>query len=229
MLLQRGYLRIAHRGAPSFADGNTDLAVIAALKHQPDLIEIDVHGTKDGRIVLWHDDEVKTAGQRFKIAETEYDVLRQLRFRDNARIIRLEEALEITDGKAGLLIDLKAKHLEVAIAPILQQHHAENAVVCGGFVSSLKSFQADGIKVSYTPDPVQDIFWQRRQELWTWDAMTVHHRTVSKALLTRAGEVGMRVIAWTVDDTKRMQELIALGIHGITTNKIEILSALEGQ
>ncbi len=227
IIMQRGYLRSAHRGAPSFADGNTDAAVLAALQHHPDLIEIDVHSSSDGQIVLWHDDDVKTSGQRLKIAETKLEVLRELRFKDNAKIITLEEALEITDGQAGLLIDLKAKHLEHKITEILQQHHAENAVVCGGYISSLKAFQAFGIKVSYTPDPVQDIFWQRRQELWTWDAMTVHHRTVSKALLTRAEAVGMRVIAWTVDDAKRMQELITLGIHGITTNKIEMLSALE--
>ena len=199
------------------------------MKHQPDLIEIDVHRTKDGQIILWHDDHIKTGGQRLKIATTEYGLLRDLRFKDSARIVTLEEALEMTKEQAGLLIDLKAEHLEPTIIGILEQYRTENTVICGGYISSLKAFQAAGIKVSYTPDPTQDIFWQRRQELWTWDAMTIHHRTVSKALLARANQVGMRVIAWTVDDSKRMQELIAMGIHGITTNKIEVLSALEGK
>ncbi len=226
VIATRGYLRSAHRGAPSFAKDNTDLALLAALRYQPDLLEIDVHQTLDQQIVLWHDEIVKTPEQHYIINQTRLEQLRGLRFLDNAKIITLEEALNISTGQAGLLIDLKADRLEAGIIEVLERHAAQNAVVCGGYVSSLRAFQAAGIAASYTPDPLGDIFWARRKELYTWDAITIHHRTVSKALLARAKTSGMRVIAWTVDNPKRMQTLIEMGIDGITTSKIEILRSL---
>lgn len=63
----RGYLRSAHRGAPSFGIDNSDAAIRAALEFSPDLIEVDVHRTLDGQLVLWHDDHLDSAGQRLML------------------------------------------------------------------------------------------------------------------------------------------------------------------
>ena len=88
VLKTRGYLRSAHQGAPSFGIGNTDVCILAALEHRPDLIEVDVHRTSDDQLVLWHDDEVEHAGKHLVIAKTTLAQLREIRFSDGSKIIR---------------------------------------------------------------------------------------------------------------------------------------------
>lgn len=226
VIAARGYLCSAHRGAPSFGIDNTDVAIRAALEYAPDLIEVDVHRTVDNELILWHDDHVDQAGQRLTIVQTALEQLQAVRLKDGSRLVTLDEALTISAGKAGLLIDLKAPNLEMLILESLTRCNAQNAVVCGGYTSTLRAVQAAGIPASYTPDPLRELF---KPAPLTWDALTVHHRTVTPALLARANAEGVRVIAWTVDDPKRMLELIKIGIHGITTNRIEILTALEAR
>ena len=224
IIAARGYLRSAHRGAPSFGIDNSDASIRAALKYGPDLIEVDVHRTLDAQLILWHDDHLDATGQRLTVKDCTLERLQTVRLTDGSRLVTLDEALTISAGKAGLLIDLKAPGLEVLILEALARCNAQNAVVCGGYTDTLRAVQAAGIVVSYTPDPLRELF---KPAPLTWDALTVHHRTVTPALLTRANAEGVRVIAWTVDNPKRMRELIALGVHGITTNRIETLKSLE--
>jgi glycerophosphoryl diester phosphodiesterase len=224
VIAERGYLRSAHRGAPSFGTDNTDRAILAALEHAPDLVEVDVHRTVDDGLILWHDAHIEISNQRLTLAQTKLEHLRALRLEDGSRLLSLEEALEVTAGRAGLLIDLKAPNLETLILSALERCRAEDAVVCGDYTETLRAVQAAGVPASYTPDP-----WKARLlgERLEWDALTVHHRTVTPNLLERANAGAVRVIAWTVDDPGRMRELIDQGIHGITTNRIEILERLE--
>jgi glycerophosphoryl diester phosphodiesterase len=226
----RGYLRSAHRGAPSFGIDNTDRAINAALQHAPDLIEVDAHWTADDTLILWHDDHVDFAGQRLVIAKTPLEVLKAVRFEDGSGLLTLEEALEVTAGRAGLLIDLKAPRLETGILDAVRRTNAQNVVVCGGYWNTLRAIKAlnPQIAVSYTPDPLRMLFGARLTWHADWDALTVYHRTVTPAMLERANARGLKIIAWTVDDGARMRELIKLGVHGITTNRIEKLVALEG-
>ena len=219
-------MRSAHRGAPSFAVDNTDLAIHSALQYAPDLIEVDVHRTSDDQLILWHDDSLDDALERLSIQSTTLERLQRVRLKDGSKLVTLIEALQISAGKAGLLIDLKAPHLETLILEELQRCDAQNAVVCGNYADTLRAVQAAGIPASYTPNPLLEVFKPKPLE---WDALTVHHRTVTSALLERANNDGVRVIAWTVDDPIRMRELIELGIHGITTNRIEILTTLEAR
>jgi glycerophosphoryl diester phosphodiesterase len=226
-IAQRGYLRSAHRGAPSFGIDNSDRAIAAALEHAPDLIEVDAHRTADDGLILWHDEHVNNHGQRLEIARTRLQTLLDVRLEDGSKLLTLEGALELTRGRAGLLIDLKAPRLETLIANNLRRANAEDALVCGGYWNTLRALKAAGVAVSYTPDPLRALFGTRLTWHEDWDALTVYHRTVTKAMLERANARGLRVIAWTVDDPARMRELIALGVHGITTNRIETLSTLE--
>ncbi len=223
----RGYLRSAHRGAPSFGKDNSERAILAALEHAPDLIEVDLHRTADGGTILWHDAHIEVGGERLTLARTKLERLRGLRLEDGSRLLTLPEALEATAGRAGLLIDLKARRLETEILSALTRSPAQDAVVCGGDTATLRAVRAAGVPVSYTPDPLRDLFRQRLVTRPEWDALTVYHRTVTPALVERANRFGVRIIAWTVDDPKRMRELIGLGVHGLTTNRIELLQGLD--
>ena len=228
-LAVRGHLRVAHRGAPSFAIDNTDRAILKALEHDPDLIEVDAHRTLDGAIVLWHDRSVGHAGRELAIADTPLQTLREVRFADGSRLVTLEEAMRLAMPHTGLLVDLKADGLAHGIITAANATGLESVVVCGSYFETLRAIKSlePRIGVSYTPEVVQMLLSSRRVNAPFLDALTVHWRAITPALLESTRARGVRVIAWTVDEPDLMRELIRRGVSGITTNRIELLSALK--
>ena len=229
VLKTRGYLRSAHQGAPSFGIGNTDRCILAALEHHPDLIEVDVHRTSDGQLVLWHDDEVEHARKHLVIAKTTLAQLREIRLSDGSKIITLEEAMRLVKDKCGILVDLKATGLAQGIVDATRASQLETVVVCGGDLETFETIKKlePSIAVSFTPDVLDLVFGSSRINTPFLDALTVHWLAATPAFLKRFQTRGVRVIAWTVDDPNKMRELIQRGVNGITTNRIELLSRLE--
>jgi glycerophosphoryl diester phosphodiesterase len=230
-LKTRGYLRSAHRGAPTFGIGNTDICILAALEHDPDLIEVDVHSSSDGHLILWHDDQIENAGEHLVIAKTPLRQLREIRFNDSSKIITLEEAMRLVKGKCGILVDLKANGLAQGIIAATRASQLETVVVCGGDFETFETIKRlePKIAVSFTPDVVDLVFGSSRMNSPLLDAVTVHWLAVTPKFLKRFQARGVRVIAWTVDDPNMMRELIKRGANGITTNRIELLTNLELQ
>jgi glycerophosphoryl diester phosphodiesterase len=81
--------------------------------------------------------------------------------------------------------------------------------------------------VAYTPEMFEVFLRDKRISLNFLDALTVHWRAATPGLLEHCAKHGTRVLAWTVDDPVQMQKLIRRGVHGLTTNRIEVLSSLE--
>jgi glycerophosphoryl diester phosphodiesterase len=50
------------------------------------------------------------------------------------------------------------------------------------------------------------------------EALWAYHLVISERLLAACREIGIELIAWTVDDAERMRELAVLGVDGICTN-----------
>lgn len=105
----------AHRGDSSRYPENTIPAFQASIEAGADWIELDVSQTKDGIIVVLHDDDLKrTTGRDGKIWEANYDEVKNLAadvkmgpaFK-RAGIPTLEEALDVCQGKVKLDIEIK--------------------------------------------------------------------------------------------------------------------------
>jgi glycerophosphoryl diester phosphodiesterase len=59
------------------------------------------------------------------------------------------------------------------------------------------------------------------------DAIWVHHALAGRGLVHAAHEAGCRLIAWTVDDPRRMADLSRIGVDGICTNDPRLFARLE--
>ncbi|HEX8690231.1 MAG TPA: glycerophosphodiester phosphodiesterase, partial [Solirubrobacterales bacterium] len=58
-------------------------------------------------------------------------------------------------------------------------------------------------------------------------SMWVYHPIVSRRLVRVAGDAGIELIAWTVDDLPRMRKLVALGVTGICSNDPRLFAGIE--
>ncbi|MDI9413653.1 MAG: glycerophosphodiester phosphodiesterase family protein [Bacillota bacterium] len=107
---------IAHRGASSLAPENTLAAINKAIELNADLIEIDVHLTRDGHPVVIHDKTVgRTTSGSGKVSRLSLTQLKQLdagswfgeHFKGE-KIPTLEEVLLICQNRIPLLVELKS-------------------------------------------------------------------------------------------------------------------------
>ena len=106
---------IGHRGVPLEAPENTLSSLELAISQGADLNESDLHLSADGQLVVIHDDSVdRTTNGTGQVGDLSFSELRALdagswmgpQF-SGERIPTLNEALDLTAGRAGLVVELK--------------------------------------------------------------------------------------------------------------------------
>lgn len=188
---------IAHRGASAELPENTPAAFERAIELGADFVEFDVHAAADGALVICHDPP--------KGGEP-----------------RLEEVVDQCSGRIGLMCELKTpwryrRHDVVARTVELLPEDA--VVVCFEpqalrQVRGLRTLQHVGVRVSI-----------RRAARYAWAAGFWDPRAGRRGLAL-AQRLGLRTTVYTVNDERRMRELLELGVDGIFTDRPELLRSV---
>jgi len=185
------------------------------------MVEVDIHCTADGHLVLWHDDTLPMGDARIPLARANRAALQSVDIGQGERIIGLADGLDAVRGSAALLIDLKADGLAEQIVETIRACGEQPGVVCGHFWESLREIKrrAPEIGTSLTLDHR----WRQRYgddviERIDMDAVTVDWRILDAAFIERCHACGLAVLAWTVDDLTLMERLLAMGVDGLTSN-----------
>jgi glycerophosphoryl diester phosphodiesterase len=185
---------IAHRGASAELPENTLSAFERAIELGADFVELDVHATPDGRMVVCHDPP--RGGEP-----------------------PLEEVVELCTGRIGIMCELKApwRYRRHGIVERVERLLPEDAVVVSfepralQQVRSLRRLQHVGLGVSI-----------RRAARYAW-AVGFWDPRARRRGIELARSLGLKTTVYTVNDEARMRELDALGVDGIFTDRPELL------
>lgn len=218
--------RVAHRGAPRERLENTLPGFLLAIDHGADAIELDVHTTKDGVVVVHHDDRAR----EHVLSETTWHELAGLDLGDGAAIPRLADVLDAVGDRATIYIELKGFQIEASVIGVARKH---------GRRFALHSFDHDAIaRVADrapdvargvlldrdTPDPADAmrrvVKRVRPRDVWP------HWSLVNGELSRLARELGVRLIAWTVNSVETARALKALGVDAVCTDDVRLLANL---
>ncbi len=143
---------IGHRGAAGIALENTAESIKAALKLPIDGMEIDVRRTKDGRLVVIHDEDTTRIGEEARfVAHTNLDDLKKVRLNNGEYLLTLEEALKLVNGKVPLILDLKAADIDKELAPILAKHKDMPLILSSRSYPQLARLHKIFPKLPFTP------------------------------------------------------------------------------
>ena len=128
---------IAHRGLHNAKAPENSLAAFKLAVAHGNVIELDVHMLADGKVVVFHDDNLKRmTGVDAAIKDEIYDELSGLRLKDTKeKIPLLTEALDLIKGKVPVIIEIKYDRSAREICPALIKIMSDYA---GQFV--VKSF-----------------------------------------------------------------------------------------
>lgn len=232
---------LAHRGLAVAALENTAAAFAAALDAGAIFIETDVQVSADGVAVLWHDPDLRRFdGSRTNIAATTWAEL-QLRTGPGAEPLQTLESALSQFPTARLNIDLK---VEPALEPVIQAVTAAAAterVLLTSFTDARRRRAAtrlSGVATSTGMSAVilcvlaQALPQRARNRLWQRAlsgavALQVPRRYAGLPIVTRrfvriAHEQQVEVHVWTVNEPQQMQQLVALGVDGIVTDRADI-------
>lgn len=127
---------IAHRGFFDNQNGIPENSISAFKKAIENnyIIELDVHLLKDGKIVVFHDDNLKRmTGIDKPIKDCTYEKIKKLRLLEtNEKIPLFQDVLKLVDGKVAILIELKYDEkvgkLEKELTKILKNYNGKFAV-----------------------------------------------------------------------------------------------------
>lgn len=209
--------RIAHRA------GNTRSAMRAALAAGADWMEVDLWYSL-GRLVARHE-------RGFGRLPIVYDRWRVRVLRET--IVELEELCRLTRDGPGLFIDLKGtdRRLPDAIIETLRRNDAvDRAAVCGQFWPPLDDIgrAEPRLKIYHSLARPEHVlrYAPRLAAEGRLDGVSVGHWLVTPELVQRYAERGLQVFAWTVNEPELASRLVDAGVHGIISDRLELLAGL---
>ncbi len=224
--------RGAHRGAPGARHENTLPAFLHALEMGADAVELDVHATRDGIVVVHHDAVLGASGEASStgraIAAMTYGELSAFRFSDGERVPSLGEVLAAMDGRAATYVEIKQAGIEELVLDVIEHAPAPERCAVHAFdhrvvahALKLRPGTAGGILLqSRLVDTVAALRAAGARDLWQW------WEQVDDALIGAVHAAGGRVVAWTVNDVATATSLADAGIDAVCTDDVATLAAV---
>lgn len=212
---------VGHRGVAGYAPENTLRAFEYAIELGCDRTELDVHLSKDGEVIVIHDDNVsRVTDGTGKVADLSLAELKRLRCPEGQEIPTLQEVINITKGKIGLQIELKAKGTPEPVCSLLRKNEIEEDTL----VISFRAKLLRKIKQLNSKLQVGLLFHSAPSKLWDLvedipcDAIAPKHSAVTSELVDKAHRLGKRVFAYGVNEKDVFERLSALGVDEIGTD-----------
>jgi len=226
---------IGHRGAKGLAPENTLAGIKKAIEYNVDIIEIDVHISKDNVPVVIHDETVNRttngSGYVFQLTLKELKKLDAgIKFSAEFRgekIPTLEEVLLFLKDYPNVSLNIEIKNgpifytgIEEKILNLLEKYNFDKRVIISSFDhNSLKKIKEINSKVC-TAILYACVLYDLGSyiEKIKVDAIHPHFNYITSDVINTAHSLDIAVNTWIVNDIEKFNKLVELGIDGVGTD-----------
>ena len=238
---------IAHRGESHDAPENTLAAINLAWQRNADAVEIDIHLTKDNKIVVIHDDSTwRFDGNFQKIEDQTLEELKPIdvgshkgRQWADERIPELGEILDTVPENKYIFIEIKTgSEILIELKNVIDKSKLQPEQI------KLIGFDFDVMKKAREIFKNLEIFWiiniayLEMSNSWQPEIVQILDKIqsanfngldisaselIDKNFVDIIKNAGFRVYVWTVNDLKEARRLLEAGVDGITTNRAQWL------
>jgi glycerophosphoryl diester phosphodiesterase len=216
---------IAHRGAHQMLPENSIPAFLHAIELGADAIELDVHATRDGVLVVHHDPVVNAVDAPVvAIADLLASDLAQYPLAQGVEIATLAAVLDAVGETATVYVEIKAPTIEPLVVRCIRESGARCAIhafdhrIVRTVRSIFPAIPTGVLQVARHIDPAQSLLATGARDLWQEVSF------IDEELVARVHRANGRVIAWTSDDPDQWKTLMRIGVDGICTDRIAELA-----
>lgn len=225
---------VGHRGAAHLAPENTVAAMEAGIAAGADMVEIDIQLSKDGYIVVCHDDTVdRTTNGSGAVSSLLWDEIKALNIKDSKgnitelKMPSMDQIFDCVKGKAGVLIEIKSSDsslpgIEQACVDMIREYKMEQDVI-------IQSFDYNVLRRAHEIAP------ELRYEFllyMPWEGLNIEGYTIASSInifyegaapefVNAVHAVGKEVKVWTLDEYR--EEIVAL-VDGVITDNPSIFT-----
>ncbi|MFF5306924.1 glycerophosphodiester phosphodiesterase [Streptomyces sp. NPDC013161] len=217
------FLTIGHRGVMGLEPENTLRSFVAAEQAGLDVIELDLHLSKDGALVVMHDADVdRTTDGTGPIAERTLGELRTLDAGRGERVPTFDEVLDAV--KSPVQAEIKDLAAARALAEVMHRRNLVERVEVSSFHDEAIAEIArlvPGVRTAliasrFGPDVVE-----RATEAGA-ETVCLNIRRLTLEVVEAARKADLRIIGWVVNTQDQLRLVRALGLDGATTDYPEI-------
>lgn len=228
---------IAHRGFSTEFPENTRAAFVSALESNVDMLEIDIHRTKDNYLVVIHDNTInRTSNGKGKVKDFtlnslmqfDYGVAKNIKFKGQ-HLMTLDQVLVLVKNyQQKLLIEIKQPHfypgIEQQLIHMLKKHDIpDEKVVIQSFdqkcIRNLHEMKV-GFKLGVLISKKK--YWYRMPNFDKIaiyaDYVNPHYSLVTHKFITTAHSFDLSVMPYTVNEPNVAKKLIILGVDGLISD-----------
>ncbi|WP_419874964.1 glycerophosphodiester phosphodiesterase [Candidatus Pristimantibacillus sp. PTI5] len=230
----KNVINFAHRGASGCCPENTLAAFQKALELGATGIETDVQLTKDGQVVVIHDESLaRTAGLKKLVKDTEYEELSSLDAGSwfapafhNQRIPTLEQLLELLKP-TDIVLNIELKNgsipylgIEEKVIRMVRDYRMTERVI----ISSFNHYSLVACKQLAPEIRTGILYMEGLYRPWDYaaslqaDALHAYKLAVTQEWAAEAAAHGIVYHPFTVNDPSEMEALIDAGAAGIITD-----------
>ena len=209
--MQRNILVLGHRGYSAKYPENTLLAFRKAIEAGADGVELDVWLSRDGRVVIMHDETIdRTSNMSGRQKDMTLEELKRADVGMGERIPTLEEVFEVLPEDALINIELKDSDTAGKVARIIVENNPERVVISSFEVDALREYRnhdgetAMGLLIDR--EEVVPLIPKLKEELNLWsinipmEAIPLLGLEKTLQAIGWARSLGLKVVLWTESD-----------------------------
>jgi len=236
---------IAHRGFPLDHAENTLGAFQAALDAGADILETDVHLSKDGVVVVAHDPDLTRVARRpGLVSDFTHEELAAMDLGFGEGFPSLAELLTaFPDAKFN--IDLKTRPSVEPFADVIRALNAKDRILATSFDEPTREAVMRSLPDISSSASQQMVM---RARLWTWlglpmDSLRLSPEVVAlqippsrfgvalvtPSMVRLAKRKGLEIHVWTINEPEQMRRLWSMGVHGIITDRTDLAAQVRGE
>lgn len=219
-------LKIGHRGAKGYAPENTFVSFQKALDMKVDGIELDVHLSADGEIIVIHDETIDrtTNGNGF-VSAFSLRELKAFHIDVNHQIPTLKEVFDLVNQDCFINIELKSYEVTEKVVSLIEKYVTKKGWKYDSFLISSFDWNAlqqvaflnDKIPIGVLTETDLDLALAFAKFIQA-KSIHPHFHLLTQENTAKMQEKGLQVFPWTINELEDIQKIKTFNVNGIITD-----------
>jgi glycerophosphoryl diester phosphodiesterase len=224
-------LKIGHRGAKGYEPENTLVSFEKAIQMGADGIELDVHLSSDGHLVVIHDETIdRTTNGKGIVNQMTLRELKSFCINDKHEIPTLQEVLDLVNKRCFINIELKNQDTAEKAVQLIEKYVSDKNWNHTHFIVSSFDWNAlqqvrflnENIRIGVLTETDLDLAISFARFMKA-EALHPDFQLLTREYVSKIQEKGIQIFPWTVNEIEEIERMKSFHVNGIITDFLDMV------